>query len=63
MYAWTARTLLVLCADNGVVAEGISQTGSDVTAVVARQLGAGRSTACQMARVARAGCCRWIWGF
>lgn len=47
------RTLLVLCADNGVVAEGISQTGSDVTAVVARQLGAGRSTACQMARVAR----------
>ena len=48
-----ARTLLVLCADNGVVAEGVSQTGSQVTAVVARQLGAGRSTACRMARVAR----------
>ncbi len=47
------RTLLVLCADNGVVAEGVSQTGSEVTAVVARQLGAGRSTACRMAQVAR----------
>ena len=47
------RTLLVLCADNGVVAEGVSQTGSEVTAVVARQLAAGNSTACRMARVAR----------
>lgn len=47
------RTLLVFCADNGVVAEGVSQTGSEVTAVVARQLGAGNSTACRMAAVAR----------
>lgn len=47
------RMLLVFCADNGVVAEGVSQTGSEVTAVVARQLGAGNSTACRMAAVAR----------
>lgn len=47
------RTLLVFCADNGVVAEGVSQTGSEVTAVVARQLEAGNSTACRMAAVAR----------
>lgn len=47
------RALLVLCADNGVVAEGVSQTGSEVTAVVARQLAAGNSTACRMAAVAR----------
>lgn len=46
------RTLLVLCADNGVVAEGVSQTDSEVTAVVARQLGAGQSTACRMAAIA-----------
>lgn len=47
------RALVVFCADNGVVAEGVSQTDSSVTAVVARQLGAGQSTACRMAAVAR----------
>lgn len=47
------RVLLVLCADNGVVAEGVSQSGSEVTTVVARELGRGRSTACCMAAQAR----------
>ena len=31
------RTLLLLCADNGVVAQGVTQTDSGVTAVVARR--------------------------
>nr|WP_326125605.1 nicotinate-nucleotide--dimethylbenzimidazole phosphoribosyltransferase [uncultured Oscillibacter sp.] len=47
------RTLLVLCADNGVVAQGVTQCGSDVTASVARALAAGESTVCHMARCAR----------
>ena len=46
------RALLVLCADNGVVAQGVTQTDSSVTAVVARALGTGESTVCHMAQVA-----------
>lgn len=51
------RTLLVFCADNGVVAQRVTQTGSSVTAAVARALAAGESTVCPMARVAH---CRVI---
>ena len=47
------RTLLVLCADNGVVAQGVAQCGSSVTASVAQALAAGESTVCHMARGAR----------
>ena len=46
------RTLLVLCADNGVVAQGVTQSDSSVTAAVARALAAGESTVCHMARTA-----------
>lgn len=46
------RTLLVFCADNGVVAQGVTQTDSSVTAAVARALAAGESTVCHMARTA-----------
>jgi len=46
------RVLLVLCADNGVVARGVSQSDCSVTAAVARALGAGESTVCYMARTA-----------
>ena len=51
------RALLVFCADNGVVARGVTQTDSSVTAAVARALAAGESTVCPMARVAH---CRVI---
>lgn len=44
------RAVLVLCADNGVVAQGVSQTGSQVTAAVARQLVLGRTSVCRMAQ-------------
>ena len=47
-----SRTLLVLCADNGVVARGVTQTDSSVTAVVAKALAEGNSTVCHMARQA-----------
>ena len=47
------RTLVVFCADNGVVAQGVTQTDSSVTAAVACSLARGSSTVCPMARVAR----------
>ncbi len=48
------RTVLVLCADNGVVAQGVTQTGASVTAAVAEQLARGRSSVCRMAAAAGA---------
>ena len=47
------RAVLVLCADNGVVAQGVSQTDSSVTRAVAENLAARRTSVCQMARTAR----------
>ena len=47
------RTLVVFCGDNGVVAQGVSQSQPDVTTAVAGALGAGTSTASFMARAAR----------
>ena len=46
------RAVLVLCADNGVVAQGVSQTGQEVTRAVAVNLAARRTSVCQMARAA-----------
>ena len=37
------RAVAVLCADNGVVAQGISQSGQEVTAIVANNMAVGRS--------------------
>ncbi len=48
------RCVAVLCADNGVVAEGVTQTGPEVTAKVAAQLAQGTSSVCTMAKAARA---------
>ena len=48
----TPRALLVLCADNGVVAQGVAQSGSEVTAAVTRNLALGRTSVCRMAAVA-----------
>lgn len=44
------RKVLVLCADNGVVEEGVTQAGSEVTALVARQLVKGKASVNVMAR-------------
>ena len=43
----------VLAADNGVVAQGVSQTDQSVTRTVAENLAARRTSVCQMARTAR----------
>ena len=39
------------CADNGVVAQGVTQTGSEVTAIVAGNMLAGKASVCCMGRV------------
>ena len=44
------RAVLVLCADNGVVAQGVSQTDASVTRAVLQNLAARRTSVC-----------RWIW--
>lgn len=48
------RAVVVMCADNGVVDEGISQTTSDVTAVVTENFSKGCTSVCKMAKTAGA---------
>ena len=44
------RAVVVFCADNGVVAQGVTQTGQEVTAIVTENLSKGDTTVCHMAR-------------
>ena len=46
------RAVLVLCADNGVVAQGVSQTDACVTRAVLKNLVARRTSVCRMAETA-----------
>ena len=46
------KALLVLCADNGVVEEGVTQTGQEVTAIVAENFLTGNTSAAIMAQKA-----------
>ena len=39
-----------MCADNGVVEEGVTQTGQEVTAIVAENFLSGDTSACVMSR-------------
>src|SRR5699024_757441 len=48
----TPRAVLVLCADNGVVAQGVTQSESNVTAVVTQNIAMHRTSVCRMAAVA-----------
>ena len=43
------RAVVVLCADNGVVAQGVSQSESDITTLIAGSVAKGISSVCQMA--------------
>ena len=45
------KCVVPFCADNGVVAEGVTQTDSSVTAVVAGNMLTGRASVCCMGRV------------
>lgn len=46
------KALVIMCADNGVVAEGVTQAGSEVTALVAENFLKGTSCVCTMAKQA-----------
>ena len=43
-----------MCADNGIVEEGVTQTGQEVTAVVSCNMADGISSVCKMADYAYA---------
>lgn len=43
------KALIIMCADHGVVEEGVTQTGQDVTAVVTRNFTKGDACVCIMA--------------
>jgi nicotinate-nucleotide--dimethylbenzimidazole phosphoribosyltransferase len=43
-----------MCADNGIVEEGVTQSGQDVTEAVAAWMGRGESSVCKMAANAKA---------
>lgn len=46
------RVVLAMCADNGVVAQGVTQTGQEVTGLVASNMVRNCSSVCQMAKPA-----------
>jgi len=48
------RAVIAMCADNGVVAQGVTQTGQEVTAIVTENMSSGKSSVCCMAKVAGA---------
>ncbi|PWM37175.1 MAG: nicotinate-nucleotide--dimethylbenzimidazole phosphoribosyltransferase [Clostridiales bacterium] len=48
------RGVVVMCADNGVVEEGVTQTGSEVTAIVTENFTRGMASVNKMAKVAGA---------
>lgn len=48
------RALVVMCADNGVVEEGVTQTGQEITLLVAENLTKGQAASSIMSQVAGA---------
>lgn len=60
-FDFSRRAVAVLCADNGVVAQGISQTDQSVTRAVAENLPRGAPAFAGWRRRRTAMCCQWIW--
>ena len=48
------KGVLVLCGDNGVLAQGVATTAGEVTAIMAEFIADGRSSVCRMAKTAGA---------
>lgn len=48
------RAVIVMCADNGVLAQGVAQTPGRITAVMTQMIAARRSSVCLMAACAHA---------
>lgn len=51
-YEIKKKALVIMCADNGVVAEGVTQSGQDVTAIVAENFTRRSTSVCLMAEIA-----------
>lgn len=49
----TRRAAVIFCADNGIVGEGVSQSGKEITLSVAKALGSGISSACTLGKYAK----------
>ncbi len=48
------KAVVVMCADNGIIEEGVSQSGHEVTTVVSSNIAKGIASVCRMANVAGA---------
>lgn len=48
------RAVIIMCADNGIVEEGVSQSGMEVTSIVATNMAQRKSSVCKMAQLANA---------
>lgn len=48
------KAVIAMCADNGIVAESVSQSGQEVTSVVTEFMGQNRTSVGKMAKVAKA---------
>ncbi len=48
------RAVVVMCADNGVLEEGVAQTGMEVTAIMSECMVTGATSVCSMSRAAHA---------
>lgn len=48
------KAVVAFCADNGVVAEDVTQSGQEVTALVAKGFAQGTTSVCRMAQIAGA---------
>lgn len=44
------KAVVVMCADNGIVAEGVTQTGQDITKIVAENMTSNKATIALMSR-------------
>ena len=51
-YELKKKALVIMCADNGVVEEGVTQTGQEVTAVVADNFTKGKTCTSVMGELA-----------
>lgn len=49
------KTIIIMCADNGIVEEGVSQTGQEVTAIVTKNFTTGDTSVNKMAKHVNAG--------
>ena len=52
VYQLEKKGLVIFCADNGVVQEGVTQTGQEVTAIVAENFTKNAASVCMMSKVA-----------